>query len=390
MRDHPRHTDVGLVVALIALTMLSTALPAVDTVDPPKPAAWGYALGVVGVVPLLWRRTRPIVVLAACLAAVGLYQLLDQPDSTLPIAPVIAAYSVACYHASRRVVHVTAAVLLSGLAVLGLVVAIVTRKAESLWGILGNTIIFGTALLAGDNLRRRRERLADLEARAAAEESTRQALAREAVSGERQRIARELHDVVAHSLSVIVVQAGAARRIAASRPERAADALAAIEATGREALDEMRRLLGVLRAGPAPGAEGPDLAPQPSLRSLDSLVAADPTLPVDVHVDGEAVALPATVDLQAYRIVQEALTNVRKHAGPARATVRVRYGAGAIEIHVDDDGRGASAPLGVGHGLVGMRERAALCGGEVHAGPRPGGGWSVVARLPLAATQGAA
>ncbi len=380
-----------MAVVLVGFTIASIAIP--DTgVNPRHPTLFAYVLGGVGTLPLVWRRQRPIAVLAVTGAITILSQALKHPDSTLTLAPVVAAYSVAAYTRSRRALRITATIVLAVLVVGNVVSALVESKAENLLGAVGNGIIFGTAFLAGDNMRRRRERLADLEARANAEETTRQALAREAVAAERQRIARELHDVVAHSLSVMVVQAGAARRLVATKPDLAAEALGAIETTGREALDEMRRLLGVLRT-PEGDKESPDLAPQPSLVHLDDLTGADPGLPVEVVVEGEPAPLPAAIDLQAYRIVQEALTNVRKHAGPARATVHLHYGTDALEVRVDDDGRGASAsaPLGgEGHGLVGMRERAALCGGELRAGPRPGGGWSVTARLPLAGTRSGA
>lgn len=389
LRGHPRGMDAALTLVLVALTMISLAAPS-HGADARASNPDAYLLGLVGVAPLLWRRTRPIAVLAATAAAALLAVVLHHPETTLTLAPLVAAYSVGAYASSQRAVRWTAGVLLGGLLGVNIGDAVLHRQAESLLTAVGNSIVFGTAFLFGDNMRRRRERMADLEARADAEETTRQALAREAVAGERQRIARELHDVVAHSLSVMVVQAGAARRMVDKRPERAIEALGAIETTGREALDEMRRLLGVLRTD---GDGDASLEPQPSLLRLDALVGADGGVPVEVVVDGEPSPLPAAVDLQAYRIVQEALTNVRKHAGPAHATVHVRYGADAVEVRVDDDGRGASAAGaagGAGHGLVGMRERAALCGGELRAGPRPGGGWSVTARLPLAGAVGGA
>lgn len=393
LRAHPRAMDAGMALVLLALTLVSLAAPSHGAEA--RPARFdAYVVGVAAVVPLLWRRSRAIAVLAVTSALTLAAQALHHPDSTLSLAPVVAAYSVGAYTPSRRAVRWTASLVLGGLVAINVVTAVVERQAESLLTAVGNGIVFGTAFLAGDNMRRRRERLADLEARADAEEATRQALAREAVAAERQRIARELHDVVAHSLSVMVVQAGAARRLVTTKPERAAEALGAIETTGREALDEMRRLLGVLRTADD-GAAGGALEPQPSLARLDALVGSETGLPVEVVVDGDPATLPAAVDLQAYRIVQEALTNVRKHAGPARATVHLHYGTEALEVRVDDDGRGASAApadagSGGGHGLVGMRERAALCGGELRAGPRPGGGWSVTARLPLAGAPGGA
>ena len=376
--------DIGLAAGLWALTMISIVVPGTTGTTIRHASVFAFVIGTIGTVPLVWRRRWPVAVLMVTLAATLVSQWLHQPDSTLSLSPVVAAYSVGAYVGSRRALRLTAWLLLGLLAVGNTIGAIASRKAEDLLSAVGNAIVFGTALLAGDNVRRRRERIADLEARAEAQETTRQVLAREAVTAERQRIARELHDVVAHSLSVMVVQAGAARRLVATKPDRATEALTAIETTGRQALDEMRRLLGVLRTEPDDGGVL-DLSPQPTVAGIASLAAADPTLAVDVTVEGDPVPLPAAVDLQAYRIVQEALTNVRKHAGPARARVHLRYGVDSIEVRVDDDGRGASAdPHHDGHGLVGMRERAALCGGELRVGPRPGGGWTVAANLPLA------
>jgi signal transduction histidine kinase len=194
--------------------------------------------------------------------------------------------------------------------------------------------------------------------------------------------------VVAHSVSVMVVQAGAARRRVASNPDQARDALASIESTGRQALAEMRRLVGLQRDR----GDGEDaLAPQPSLVHLESLLAAtrDAGLPVELTVEGQPRPLPAGVDLSAYRIVQEALTNSLKHAGPARATVRLCYGREALEVQVSDDGHGRGRngqADGGGHGLIGMRERVALFGGTLEVGVGPGGGFRVAARLPLDAT----
>jgi signal transduction histidine kinase len=208
---------------------------------------------------------------------------------------------------------------------------------------------------------------------------------------ERLRLARELHDVVAHAISVIAVQSGVGAHVAKTQPEEAAKALAAIEVTSRAALIELRRLLGVLRQEGEP--EG-SLAPVPGLADLDALLAevAKAGLGVRLRVEGTPSPLPAGVDLSAYRIVQEALTNVVKHAGPARAQVVVGYRDHDVTVEVTDDGRGVTAPTGdgrarVGHGLIGMRERVQVFGGDLEAGPRPGGGFRVAARLPLAADQ---
>jgi len=227
-----------------------------------------------------------------------------------------------------------------------------------------------------------------LEERTAELEQAREELARRAVVEERLRLARELHDVVAHAMSVIAVQSGVGAHVAKTQPEEAAKALAAIEATSRAALTELRRLLGVLRQDSEPQAS---LTPVPGLANLDSVLTevGKAGLAVRVRVEGTPSSLPAGVDLSAYRIVQEALTNVVKHAGPAHAQVVVGYRDQEVTVEVIDDGRGAATPvgdgrMGTGHGLIGMRERVAAFGGELEVGPRPGGGFRVAARLPLA------
>ena len=233
-----------------------------------------------------------------------------------------------------------------------------------------------------DNHRRRTDELVERAARLEREQATE---ARAAVAEERARIAREMHDIVAHSLSVMVVQAEAAEAMLEVDPERARRPLAAVQDTGREALTDLRRMLGALRAADD-GA--PSLAPQPGLAGLDALAEhlRDAGLPVEVRIEGEPRPLPAGVDLSAFRIVQEGLTNVLKHAGPARAEVVVRYDDDAIALRVVDDGSGAvNARENGGHGLVGMRERVAVYGGELTAGPRPAPerGFALAARLPL-------
>ena len=202
----------------------------------------------------------------------------------------------------------------------------------------------------------------------------------EAVAGERATIARELHDVIAHSVSVMTVQAGAARLLLDEDPLRARESLVAVEETGRQALGEMRRLLGILRGSEHEAR----LAPQPGIAELDALVeqVRGAGLPVDVVVKGEPKALPPGVDLAAYRVVQEALTNALKHAGAARALVTIRYGVSALELAVTNDGR-VRRNGRAGHGVVGMRERVALYGGELEVGPRREGGYVVRASLPL-------
>jgi signal transduction histidine kinase len=217
--------------------------------------------------------------------------------------------------------------------------------------------------------------------RALKAERNREERARLAVSDERARIARELHDVVGHSVSVMTVQASAARRLLRPHQEKEREALLVVEQTGREALAEMRRVVGVLRRP----EESPALAPQPTLDQIERLVenTREAGLPVDLRIEGEPVQLPAGLDLTAYRLVQEGLTNTLKHARAQRAEVVVRYEDGYVELTVSDDGHGGGNGGGSGHGLVGMRERVSVYGGELEAGRRAGGGFRLHARLPV-------
>jgi signal transduction histidine kinase len=246
-------------------------------------------------------------------------------------------------------------------------------RADYVWAFL----FIGVAWASGFILSRRSENLRLMAGRAQQAE-----LAREhAVVEERQRIARELHDVIAHSVSVMTVQAGAVRRLLREDQNKERDALATVEATGREALTEMRRLVGLLRD------EGsmPEFSPQPGMGTIDSLLdgVRAAGLPVELQIDGAPRELPPGVDLAAYRVVQEALTNALKYAGPAHAWVAVSWGAGELQLTVSNDGRGDGDGTGGGLGLDGMRERVALYGGEIESGPREGGGYVVRARLPI-------
>ncbi|MEV6796077.1 histidine kinase [Streptomyces sp. NPDC051320] len=253
------------------------------------------------------------------------------------------------------------------------------------------TVPFILAWVLGDSMSTRRAYLAQLEERAARLEKEREAQAKVAVAGERARIARELHDVVAHNVSVMVVQADGAAYVLDAAPDQAKQALETISSTGRQALAEMRRLLGVLRTGDA--RESGEYVPQPDVEQIQELVEHVRTagLAVDFQVEGTPRPLPSGVELTAYRIVQEALTNTRKHGGPeVGASVRLVYFDDGLGLLVEDDGRGAAHELyedggadGQGHGLIGMRERIGMVGGTLDAGPRPGGGFRISALLPL-------
>jgi signal transduction histidine kinase len=338
------------------------------------------------------RRRYPVV----CLVLVGAIQVGLSATSTAVGANVpaelIAPYSVAA-HAGRRSRLVMAGVVAGVLVVVALPV---WSRAQARQDALALLIGGAGAWLLGTVMRSRRQEVGRLAEHADRLERERELLARQAVADERLRIARELHDVVAHNLSVLVVRAQAMQPIVVRDPDRARGLAVSIEETGREALTEMRQLLGVLRAeddGDQPATSPP--GPQPGLDRLDALMeqVREAGLPVTLTTDGGPRRLAPAADLSAYRIVQEALTNVLRHAGPARAEVAVRYLDDGLTIAIVDDGRGASARLnsnqlpGAGHGLVGMRERVALFGGELRAGPRLGGGFEVRARIPFERTE---
>jgi signal transduction histidine kinase len=346
--------------------------------------ALAYALALLHTLPLAARRRFPGAVLAASVASGLAVAAIGLPPEILVMVILVAVYSVAAY-ADRWV-------SLAGLAAaeLGSAAVQLTPGRFNAPTVVTNALVIGAAWLLGHFVGVRRAYTARLEQTAELERA-RAEQARQAVVEERLRLARELHDVVAHSISVIAVQSGVGAHVANTQPEEAAKALAAIEATSRAALTELRQLLGVLRQEGEPQGS---LAPVPGLADLDALLAevAKAGLGVRLRVEGTPSPLPAGVDLSAYRIVQEALTNVVKHAGPARAQVVVGYHDRDITVEVTDDGQGVVAPTGdgqarVGHGLIGMRERVAAFGGDLEVGPRPGGGFRVAARLPFAADQ---
>jgi signal transduction histidine kinase len=347
-------------------------------------------------VPVVFRRKYPIGAYYTAVAAGGLQVALDVRPAATDVAILILLYTLAAY-APRRVSVWGLAVCLAGSAVGVLRWISLIHHSMLEWLAAGTMLFAGPALLAwvlGDSMRYRRAYYASLEDRAARLERERDAQAKVAAAAERARIARELHDVIAHNVSVMVVQADGASYALGTDPARAREALAAISATGRQALAEMRRLLGVLRREEDGGS---GRAPQPGIGELGELLdqARSAGLPVSFAVEGDPQPLPGGVALAAYRIVQESLTNTRKHAGPvASASVLLRYSPDALVLTISDDGRGgpggAALPGAAGHGLTGMRERVAVYGGSVAAGPRPGGGFEVVATLPLTAVQAGA
>jgi signal transduction histidine kinase len=370
---HPLASDTVLAVVLFVF-VLQDILGSSDYLTASKaiyvPAALLMTL------PLALRRRAPLAVTVVVMGALIVESLAvgsaPTPDSQL-VGWLLAIYTVAA-HCDRVAAAIGGAVsLAAGLVWMGID------------DFLFPVVVFGGAWVAGRLVRQRQVYAEAIEQRAQALEGEREANARAVAAEERARIARELHDLLSHSVSVMVVQASAERSALGTERAAPGQALEAIERTGRQALDEMRRLFTLLRSG-APS----ELAPQPTLAELDALVqhVRETGLAVDVQIQGEPGAVPPGVALCAYRIVQEALTNVIKHAGPARASVRLRYAGDSLALEVTDDGRGArngsgSAP---GHGLMGMRERVALYGGELDAGTRNGGGFAVRARLPFAAS----
>jgi signal transduction histidine kinase len=378
LRRNPDRADalLGVVVASLAVVFHLTITEADNAADP---SAWGVAISVLATLPVAWRRRAPFTVLAVVVGAQVVAEALNVEGSGWT-GVLIASYTVGAYRSGRLLTYVGTGLVAAsaGFTVLGVFVSEVPWQA-----VITTTVTIAGALLVGDSVRRRRERQAELLERAERAERERELLAREQVHHERTRIARELHDVVAHSLTVMVIQASAAQRTTDQIASR--EAMAVVEATGRGAMTEMRRILGVLRDGDEPLA---GLMPQPSLGALRSLV--DDTTDLPVHFDlrcapDELADLPAGVELSVYRIVQEGLTNVRRHAGHVdEVLVTVGCADDAVVVEVLDDGRGAaSMPTSDGFGLLGMRERVAVHDGTLTVGPRAGGGWRVKAVIPV-------
>ena len=344
--------------------------------------AGAIALLVVQSAALTVRRRWPMAVYSVVGVSTVLYAWLGYPQAVGGFGVLIAIYTVAAH------VPLGEAIAAAAVYVVGMALSLIGFARDSGGSLdvlfadfLVNLLALVLAWTVGVTVRTRRAYVAALEARAELLEREREDNARLAVALERGRIAREMHDVVAHNVSVVVVQAAAAERLVETDPERARQAMRDVATTGRQALTEMRRLLGVLRDGDAPD----DLGPQPGIAELRALASTveDAGMKVELSVQGEERPLPASAALSVYRIVQEALTNSLRHAGPARARVILRYLPDALEVQVSDNGSGGTSPVEHdGHGLIGMRERVALFGGELTAGPRPEGGYAVVARIP--------
>ncbi|MFE0702965.1 sensor histidine kinase [Streptomyces sp. NPDC058872] len=389
LRRHPTGVDTFWAVVLLGFSLLwvASTAPAVD-----RPVAFVGVAVLFSLVVALRRRAPERMLLLA--VGLGLVQLGFGLEPFLAdFAMLVIIFTVAAHDGPRWA---------SRLALIGGLCAATLAQlrwptedpgspAAKVFFTIIMTVPFALAWVLGDSLRTRRAYFAQLEERASRLEQEREAQAKVAVAAERARIARELHDVVAHNVSVMVVQADGAAYVMDSSPETAKQALETISTTGRQALAEMRRLLGILRTGEH--QEAGEYVPQPDVQQIEDLVeqVRGAGLTVDFAIEGSPRPLPSGVELTAYRIVQEALTNTRKHGGPdVGASVRLVYFDDGLGLLVEDDGRGAPQEMyedggadGRGHGLIGMRERVGMVGGTLDAGPRPGGGFRISALLPL-------
>ncbi|MFJ8543890.1 sensor histidine kinase [Streptomyces sp. NPDC093586] len=389
LRRHPTGVDCFWALVLLGISLMSVTTQQEAHGRNVTALVVPFVVLLCLVIALRRRMPEKMLLLAV---ALGVGQLaLDIPTMSADFALLVIVYTVATTGARWA----SRAALTMGLCAAPLAQL---RWPSEHTGIAGNIAVtvfqavpFALAWVLGDSIRTRRAYFAQLEERNARLEKEREAQAKVAVAAERARIARELHDVVAHNVSVMVVQADGAAYVLDAAPDQAKKALETISSTGRQALAEMRRLLGVLRTGEH--QEAGEYVPQPDVQQIGELVEQCRTsgLPVDFKVEGTPRQLPSGVELTAYRIVQEALTNTRKHGGPnAGASVRLVYFDDGLGLLIEDDGKGAPHELyeeggydGQGHGLIGMRERIGMVGGTLDAGPRPGGGFRISALLPL-------
>lgn len=390
IRRHPTGVDSFWAVFLLGISGMTIVVGGVGRGSGERFAVVPVVIGLSVAVALRRRAPEKMLLLAI---AMGVVQLVfGVRPTTANFAMLVITFTVATVGerwASR--LALTCSLCAAGLSQLRWPNEEPGGWAQKVFIVVVMTVPFVLAWVLGDSMRTRRAYFDQLEERAARLEREREAQSKVAVAAERARIARELHDVVAHNVSVMVVQADGAAYVMDAAPDQARQALETISSTGRQALAEMRRLLGVLRTGDA--RESGEYVPQPDVEQIEDLVdkVRQAGLAVDFKIEGTPRPLPSGVELTAYRIVQEALTNTRKHGGPnAGASVRLVYFDDGLGLLVEDDGRGAAHELyedggadGAGHGMIGMRERVGMVGGTLDAGPRPGGGFRISALLPL-------
>jgi signal transduction histidine kinase len=381
-RERPLLADSLLAAALVVVAITLTLLL--------PPELWpDHILGTLGwnvlcAAPVVLRRLAPWTAVGAAVATLAVPAVFHLAPLTQAIAFVVLTYSMAA-HCPLRLAVVASVVLWIPVPFLNVLIPIESSPLHMgpAYLVINNLLTALVSFFVGRTVNARRTSTLTLSERARVAEENQRSLAEQAVADERRRIARELHDVVAHHVSVMGVLATGARRVLRRNPEAADEALGTIEDTSRTTLREMRRLLDVLRTDAEPAA---DLAPQPGLAGIEALVeqVRDAGLPVALRVDGVPGPLDPGVALTIFRIVQEGLTNALKHAGTATAEVRLGFGVYWLIVEIADTGRGpAPDPGRLGHGLVGMRERVALYGGTLRTGPRPGGGFRVYAKIPM-------
>lgn len=382
-RAHRGAVDAIFAAIIAGLSILGAALANVSGSER-DPDLLAYVLVVGAACGIAWRRSAPIAALVIVAGFTIPFWILDY--STVFDPPLLLVlYSVTAHSVDRRRAWWAAGTTLLVLTAVATVGAFIDAEDLTASQAVGVAASLSMGAVVGEIVHNRRRRVIELEERAARAEAHQLAEAQQAVAAERIRIAREMHDVVAHGMSVVVVQAAAAQRVIRSDPETAAELLNTIETVGRESLTDMRRVLGVLRQR---DDEAGSLAPQPTMDDIRTVVANcnEAGIPTELVVEGNEYELSAGLGVAAFRIGQEALTNVIKHAGPAaHATVRVEYTEDTLRIEITDDGRGAAASLSSphgGHGLIGMRERVEIYNGEFSAGPRPGGGYRVQVVFP--------
>ncbi|WP_020658975.1 sensor histidine kinase [Amycolatopsis benzoatilytica] len=384
--DRPRWLPATLFAVLMLLLTVGGSVGEARPLQPadqvydghpvPVPQWWAYLFVAIAALALAWRRSRPWPVLAVSVAGVAIYTALGYVNGAALLAPLVALYTVSALSPVREAVLAAIATVVP----LGVLTAVFNPLGTFGGAFPVFPVTAGLALATGIAVANRRGRISALEARAELAERTRDEEARRQVDAERLRIARELHDVVAHTMSTINVQAGAAAYAHPDLPEPVTQALAAIKDASKRGLGELRAILAVLRQAD----QDESTQPVPGLHALGALAETMTTagLPTTVRTTGAEAPLPAPVDLAAYRIIQESLTNALRHAAPASATVTLVYTDRHLDIEVTDTGPGPSSATGTGHGIRGMSERAAAAGGSLTTGPGRRGGFRVHAHLP--------